>query len=311
MKSTRLTKLLGIKYPIIQGGMVWVSGYKLASSVSNEGGLGVLGAGSMKPELLKKHIVKCKSNTNKPFAVNLPIFSSYSQAQIEIIIEEKVAIVITSAGSPKKYTQRLKEAGIIVGHVVPSVLLAKKCEDAGVDFIVAEGFEAGGHNGRDETTTLCLIPQIKEAIQIPFAAAGGIANGSQVLACLAMGADGVQIGTKFACSKESSAHENYKDEIIKANESHTALVLKSLMPVRIAKTNFYDEILIAEKKGNDLAELLGKGRAKQGIFEGNLKQGELEFGQISGLIKVCLSVQEIFYQLKEEYKKSLNKVVGV
>ncbi|MCO4782193.1 MAG: nitronate monooxygenase [Candidatus Cloacimonetes bacterium] len=304
MKSTKLTDLLGIKYPIIQGGMVWVSGHKLASAVSNEGGLGVLGAGSMKPDLLRHHIKKCKNTTSKPFAVNIPIFSAYSEEQVKVIIEEKVPIVITSAGSPKKYTQLFKEVGIIVGHVVPSVALGQKCEQAGVDFVVVEGFEAGGHNGRDETTTMCLVPQMAQAIKIPFAAAGGIGHGSQILACLAMGADGVQIGTKFACSLESSAHINYKNEIIKATESHTALVLKDLMPVRIAKTQFYNDILEAEKSGKDLQEVLGKGRAKLGIFEGDLDQGELEFGQISGLLKNCLSVSSIFDQFIKEYNQA-------
>lgn len=308
MKTTKLSQLLGIKYPIIQGGMVWVSGYKLASAVSNEGGLGVIGAGSMKPELLKYHISRCKIQTDKPFAVNIPIFSSYSEKQVQVIISEKVPIVITSAGSPRKYTQLFQEAGVLVGHVVPSVALAKKCEQVGVDFVVVEGFEAGGHNGRDETTTMCLIPQMATTISIPFAAAGGIGHGSQILSCLAMGAHGVQIGTKFACSLESSAHNNYKNEIIKANESHTALVLKELMPVRIAKTQFYEEILEAEKSGKDLKEVLGKGRAKLGIFEGDLEQGELEFGQISGLVSNCLSVSTIFSDLKKEYDQAKQRV---
>ncbi|MCJ8347788.1 nitronate monooxygenase [bacterium] len=308
MKSTKLTELLGITYPVIQGGMVWVAGYKLASAGSNQGGLGVLGAGSMKPELLRTHIKQCKAHTKHPFAVNFPIFSDYAQEQVQVILEEKVPIVITSAGSPKKYTQVLKDAGIMVGHVVPSVALALKCQSAGVDFIVAEGFEAGGHNGRDETTTFCLIPQIAQVLEIPFAAAGGVANGSQILSCLAMGAHGVQIGTKFACSLESSAHANFKEEIIKADESHTKLVLKSLMPVRISKTNFYHQVIDAEEKGQDLVKLLGKGRAKRGIFEGDLEQGELEFGQISGLINQCLSVEEIFKELRAEYVQALELV---
>lgn len=308
MKSTKLSTLLGIEYPIIQGGMVWCSGWKLAAAVSNCGGLGVIGSGSMNPDLLREHIVKCKEATDKPFAVNIPLIYQHAHDYIPLLLELEVPVVITSAGSPKKFTAQLKEKGVKVGHVVPSAKLAKKCEDAGVDFVVCEGFEAGGHNGLEETTSFCLIPQVARSVRIPFAAAGGIATGAQILASQILGAQGVQIGTRFACSEESSAHENFKNHIAESGEGNTMLTLKKIVPVRLAKNDFYNQIKSLEEKTQDsyenLSELLGRGRARKGIFEGDLKEGELEFGQISSLVDEVLPVKVIMKQLLEEYEQA-------
>ena len=300
----RLTELFKIKYPIIQGGMIWCSGWELASAVSNCGGLGLLGSGSMYPDVLRDHIKKCKKSTNKPFGVNIPLLYPSIEEHIKIIIEEKVKIVFTSAGNPKKYTQFLKDNGITVVHVIANQKFALKCIDAGVDAIVAEGFEAGGHNGIDEITTLCLIPQIKSIIDIPLIAAGGIGSGAAMLASICLGADGVQIGSLFAASKESSAHENFKSKIIDSKLGDTQLTLKELTPVRLLKNEFYDKIQNAYKSNaskEELINLLSKGRSKKGMFEGDMKNGELEIGQISASIKNILSVKEIINNLMHEF----------
>ena len=300
----RLTELFKIKYPIIQGGMIWCSGWQLASAVSNYGGLGLLGSGSMYPDVLRDHIKKCKKSTNKPFGVNIPLLYPSIEEHIKIIIEEKVKIVFTSAGNPKKYTQFLKNNGITVVHVIANQKFALKCIDAGVDAIVAEGFEAGGHNGIDEITTMCLIPQIKSIIDIPLIAAGGIGSGGAMLASMCLGADGVQIGSLFAASKESSAHENFKSKIIDSKLGDTQLTLKELTPVRLLKNEFYDKIQNAYKSKvskEELINLLSKGRSKKGMFEGDMKNGELEIGQISASIKNILSVKEIMNNLMCEF----------
>jgi enoyl-[acyl-carrier protein] reductase II len=311
MKTNIVTEKLSIQYPIIQAGMVWVSGSKLAAASSNAGILGVLGAGSMKPELLKSHILKTLALTDKPFAVNVPLLYKEAEAQIQTCLDLGVKIFITSAGSPKTYTEKLKNQGCTVIHVVSTPLLAKKCEDAGVDMIIAEGFEAGGHNGRDEITTMSLIPQVSRAVKIPVIAAGGIADGKGILAALSLGAHGVQMGTRFVLTKESSAHENFKEILLKANFDSTDLVMKKHVPVRLLKNNFYQEVKkIEERCGSkeDLIELLGKGRARTGMLEGELDSGELEIGQIVSLIKDCPSVHELVLRLINEYeqaKKSL------
>ena len=300
----RLTELFKIKYPIVQGGMIWCSGWELASAVSNCGGLGLLGSGSMYPDVLRDHIKKCKKSTNKPFGVNIPLLYPNVDEHIKIIIEEKVKIVFTSAGNPKKYTQFLKDNGITVVHVIANQKFALKCIDAGVDAIVAEGFEAGGHNGIDEITTMCLIPQIKSIIDIPLIAAGGIGSGGAMLASMCLGADGVQIGSLFAASKESSAHENFKSKIIDSKLGDTQLTLKELTPVRLLKNEFYDKIQNAYKSNaskEELINLLSKGRSKKGMFEGDMKNGELEIGQISASIKNILSVEEIINNLMYEF----------
>lgn len=285
--------------------MVWTSGWKLASAVSNAGGLGLIGSGSMNPELLRYHIDQCGTNTDKPFGVNIPLLYKHTDEYIPIIIEKKVPVVVCSAGSPKKYTQKLKESGIIVGHVVPSAKLAKKCEDAGVDFVVAEGFEAGGHNGLDEITTFCLIPQVAESINIPFLAAGGIGTGSQILAAMILGANGVQIGTRFACTQEASCHKKFKQRIVDAAENDTMLTLKEIVPVRLSKNEFYQQLVELKNKRQDtvenLSELLGRGRARKGIFEGDMVEGELEFGQVSGLIDDIPMVSELMQNLIREF----------
>jgi enoyl-[acyl-carrier protein] reductase II len=286
--DNRITKLFGIQYPIIQAGMIWASGWRLASAVSNAGGLGMIGAGSMYPDVLREHIQQCKAATNKPFAVNVPLLYPDIDKHIAIIIEEKVPIVFTSAGNPKTWTLKLKENGITVVHVVSSAKFAKKCEDAGVDAVVAEGFEAGGHNGREETTTLCLIPSVRETINIPLIAAGGIATGRAMYAMMALGAEGVQIGSRFVCSPEASSHINFKNAVVAANEGDTVLTLKELTPVRLIKNAFYQQVQAAEDKcasKEELEAILGRARAKKGMFEGNLDEGELEIGQISGIIK--------------------------
>lgn len=308
-----ITKILCIKYPIIQAGMVWCSGWKLASAVSNAGALGLIGAGSMHPETLLEHIQKCKSNTNKPFGVNVPLLYPQIDEIMDIIIKENVKIVFTSAGSPKKYTSLLKDKGIKVVHVVASAKLAVKCEEAGVDAIVAEGFEAGGHNGKEETTTMALIPEVRSAVNIPVIAAGGIATGSSMLAAFALGADGVQIGTRFAASEESSAHIDFKKMITHANEGDTKLMLKKLVPVRLLKNKFFDEVQKAENMcatAEELNNLLGKGRAKRGMFEGDLEDGELEIGQIASIVKDIKPAGEIVDEIMKEFYdrvKSLSK----
>jgi enoyl-[acyl-carrier protein] reductase II len=310
--SNRITELFGIKYPIIQGGMIWCSGWELASAVSNAGGLGIIGAGSMYPEILKIHIQKCKSATKKPFGVNLPLLYPNIEEHIATIIEEKVPVVITSAGNPKTWTKKLKDNGIKVIHVVSSSKFALKAEEAGVDAIVAEGFEAGGHNGREETTTLCLIPQVAKSIHVPLIAAGGIGSGQAMLAVMNLGADGVQIGTRFITSTESSANLAFKNRILESKEGDTILTLKELTPVRLVKNEFYQKIANAYENNvsvDSLKELLGKGRAKKGMFEGDLEEGELEIGQVSSSIDKILPAQQIINEIIEEYHKQLNAQV--
>lgn len=301
----KVTSLFNIKYPIIQGGMIWNSGYKLASAVSNNGGLGLIGAGSMYPEILRENIQKCKLATNKPFGVNVPMLYPNVEEILKIIIDENIKIVFTSAGNPKTWTTFLKEKGITVVHVVSSSLFALKAQDAGVDAIVAEGFEAGGHNGRDETTTLTLIPMVRPKIHIPLIAAGGIATGRGMLAAMVLGADGVQIGSRFAASVESSAHINFKNAIIDAHEGDTQLTLKELAPVRMLKNKFYkdvEELYTKNPSIDDLKNLLGRARSKRGMFEGDLIEGELEIGQISGLINDILPVKTIIENIIAEFE---------
>jgi len=302
-----ITQLFNIKYPIIQGGMIWNSGYKLASAVSNAGGLGLIGAGSMYPEVLREHIQKCKKATDKPFGVNVPMLYPNIEEIMQILVEEGVKIVFTSAGNPKTWTPFLKENGITVVHVVSSTKFALKAQDAGVDAIVAEGFEAGGHNGRDETTTLTLIPMVREEITIPLIAAGGIATGRGMLAAMNLGADGVQMGSRFAASTESSAHDNFKKTIVEVNEGDTMLTLKELAPVRLIKNKFFNEVQELYAKcpsPDDLKELLGKRRAKRGMFEGDLEDGELEIGQIAGLIHDILPVEIIVNNVITEFNQA-------
>lgn len=300
-----ITTLFNIKYPIIQAGMVWVSGYKLASAVSNAGGLGLIGAGSMYPEVLRAHIQKCKKATSKPFGVNIPMLYPNIEEIMQIVIDEGVQIVFTSAGNPMTWTPYLKEKGITVVHVVSSAKFALKAQQAGVDAIVAEGFEAGGHNGRDETTTFTLIPMVKEQIKIPIIAAGGIANGNGMLAAMILGADGVQVGSRFAASIESSAHENFKQVILNTGEGGTQLTLKELAPVRLIKNKFFEDIQELYAKcptKEDLTKLLGRARAKKGIFEGDLVEGELEIGQIAALIHEIKSAESIVLDMMDEYQ---------
>jgi len=308
----KITELFNIKYPIVQGGMVWVSGWKLASTVSNAGGLGLIGAGSMYPDVLREHIQKCKKATDNPFGVNVPMLYPQVDELMDIIVEEDVKIVFTSAGNPKTWTSFLKEKGITVIHVVSSVKFALKAEAAGVDAIVCEGFEAGGHNGREETTTFTLIPMVKESVTIPVIAAGGIANGRGMLAAMVLGADGVQIGSRFAASKESSAHVNFKQKIIDVKDGDTHLTLKELAPVRLIKNKFYQEIQELYKNNptkQELIGLLGRARAKKGIFEGDLDNGELEIGQIAGIINEISSAKDILEEIISDFEsaKSLLK----
>jgi len=312
-----ITQLFNIKYPIIQGGMIWNSGYKLASAVSNAGGLGLIGAGSMYPEVLREHIQKCKKATNKPFGINVPMLYPNIEEIIQIIIDEDVKIVFTSAGNPATWTSHLKENGITVVHVVSSSKFALKAQEAGVDAVVAEGFEAGGHNGREETTTLTLIPMVKEKIKIPLIAAGGIATGRGMLATMILGADGVQMGSRFAASVESSAHENFKNTIIETGEGDTQLTLKELAPVRLIKNKFFNDVqklYSSCPSKEEIENLLGKRRAKRGMFEGDLIEGELEIGQIAGIIHKISTVEEIinsvlieFNSAKDELQKSIFK----
>ena len=301
----KTTQLFNIKYPIIQGGMIWNSGYKLASAVSNAGGLGLIGAGSMYPDVLREHIQKCKKVTDKPFGVNVPMLYPNIEDIIQIIIEEDVKIVFTSAGNPKTWTSYLKEKGITVVHVVSSSKFALKAQEAGVDAVVAEGFEAGGHNGREETTTFTLIPMVKEQINIPLIAAGGIATGKGMLAAMILGADGVQMGSRFAASFESSSHDNFKKTIIEIKEGDTQLTLKELAPVRLIKNKFYNDIQDLYSKcptPEELKTLLGRARAKKGMFEGDLEEGELEIGQIAGLIHEIKSVESIINEVIQEFQ---------
>jgi enoyl-[acyl-carrier protein] reductase II len=302
--KNRITKLFKIQYPLIQAGMIWNSGWKLASAVSNAGGLGIIGAGSMYPDVLQEHITKCKAATLKPFGVNVPMLYPNIEEIIEIIIKEKIPIVFTSAGNPKTHTARLKKHGITVVHVVSSVKFALKAQDAGVDAVVAEGFEAGGHNGRDETTTFTLLPMVKEQIRVPLIAAGGIANGRGMLAAMILGADGVQIGSRFVASHESSAHQAFKQEVVKAKEGDTLLTLKELAPVRLLKNKFFDQVMELYKTNpskEQLTELLGRARAKRGMFEGDLQDGELEIGQVAGLIHQIKPAAEIVSEIIEEF----------
>jgi enoyl-[acyl-carrier protein] reductase II len=307
-KENSICKLFNIEYPIIQAGMIWASGWKLASAVSNAGGLGIIGAGSMYPPILREHIQQCKAATDKPFGVNVPLLYPDLDQHIQIIIEEKVPIVFTSAGNPKTWTGKLKAAGIKVVHVVSSAKFAKKSEEAGCDAVVAEGFEAGGHNGREETTTLVLIPSVSAAVNIPVIAAGGIATGAQMLAVFVLGADAVQVGSRFICTPEASSHIHFKESIIVAGEGDTKLSMKKLVPVRLLKNDFFKQIEEAEQRGassEELQALLGRARAKKGMFEGDMQQGELEIGQVASLINDIKPAADIVKEMVEEYKSTL------
>lgn len=311
MKPNRITELFGIQYPVIAGGMVWCSGWRLAAAVSNAGGLGLLGAGSMHPETLIEHIDKMNAATDKPWGINIPLMYPEIERLIEIIIEKGVKIVFTSAGSPKKYTARFHEAGIKVAHVVSSSKFAKKCEEAGVDAVVAEGFEAGGHNGREETTTLALIPQVREAISLPLIAAGGIGSGKAMLAAMALGAEGVQIGTLFAVSEESSASDAFKQLCVDLGEDGTMLALKKISPTRLIKNELFAKIAEAESRGaeaDELRELLGRAASKRGIFEGDLQNGELEIGQIASTIKEVKPVAQIMHELITDFHTTQSRI---
>lgn len=313
MIMNKITQLFNIKYPIIQGGMIWCSGWELASTVSNAGGLGLIGAGSMHPDLLKQHIQKCKRATNLPFGVNVPLLYSQTSEIIDLIIEEGVKIVFTSAGNPAKYTTKFKDNGIKVAHVVANKKFALKAQSAGVDAIIAEGFEAGGHNGFEETTTMVMIPMLKEIIDIPIIAAGGIASGNSMYAAMSLGADGVQIGSLFASAIESSAHHNFKDAIVNSNDGDTKLLFKKIVPVRLLKNEFQEKVVEAERKNaskDELSKLLGHGRAKRGMFEGDLKEGELEIGQVAVLINQIKSIKEIIEQLISEFNSTPANMVG-
>lgn len=308
--GNRITSLFNIEYPIIQAGMIWCSGWELASAVSNAGGLGIIGSGSMYPEILDEQVRKCKEATDKPFAVNLPMLYPDIDKHIETIIKYKVPIVFTSAGNPKIWTAHLKAHGITVVHVVSSLKFALKAQEAGVDAVVAEGFEAGGHNGRDETTTLCLIPAVAKELEIPLIAAGGIGSGRAMLAAMNLGADGVQIGSRFVTSEESSAHINFKNAVVEAKEGDTQLTLKEITPVRLIKNSFYQRVAEAYEKGADQEELkalLGRGRAKKGMFEGDLVEGELEIGQVSGMIDKIQPAAEILNEILAEFRLALSE----
>jgi enoyl-[acyl-carrier protein] reductase II len=310
--QNRVTNLFKIEYPIIQAGMVWTSGWRLASAVSNSGALGLIGAGSMSPEVLKEHIKKCKAATDKPFGVNVPLLYSGAEKQMQIIVDEKVPIVFTSAGNPSVFTKKLKDENITVVHVVSSSKFAKKAEDAGCGAVVAEGFEAGGHNGREETTTMVLIPSVCEAVKIPVIAAGGIATGKQMFAAMVLGADGVQIGSRLVASEEASCHINFKNSVINALEGETVVTLKQLTPVRMMKNNFFKKILLAENNcasKDELEKLLGKGRAKKGMFNGDIDEGELEIGQVSSLIKNIAPAAKIIDEIWAEFNNTLRQPV--
>tara|TARA_B110000459_G_scaffold56997_1_gene64004 strand:- start:2300 stop:3253 length:954 start_codon:yes stop_codon:yes gene_type:complete len=310
----RINELFGIKYPIIQGGMIWCSNWELASAVSNAGGLGLIGSGSMYPDILRSQIRKCKLATEKPFGVNIPLLYPDIEAHISIVIEEGVSVVFTSAGSPDKYTSKLQKHGIKVVHVIASKRFALKSVEAGVDAIVAEGFEAGGHNGVEEITTMCLIPMIKDVVNIPVIAAGGVASGRAMLAAIALGADAVQIGSRFIASNECSAHINFKNKVVNSDEGETDLTLKELTAVRLMKNKFYDQIQDAYANNaskDDLRLLLGRGRAKKGMFEGDLEDGELEVGQVSAMINKIISVEEIIKEITEEYELERKKIISL
>lgn len=309
--NTKINKLFGIKYPIIQGGMIWVSGHKLVSAVSNAGGLGLLGAGSMYPDVLKEHIQKTKKETQKPFGVNVPLLYPNVEEIIKIIIDEKISIVFTSAGNPKTWTSTLKNHDIKVAHVVSSVKFALKAQEAGVDTVVAEGFESGGHNSREETTTFTLIPMVKDKVHIPIIAAGGIASGTGMLAAMVLGADAVQMGSRFVASDEASAHANFKQKVIETQDGDTYLTLKELAPVRLIKNDFFNQVQELYKTSptkEDLLSFLGRARAKKGMFEGNLDEGELEIGQIAGLIHEVLPVESILKKVISEYEQAFRKL---
>jgi enoyl-[acyl-carrier protein] reductase II len=312
--NNKITQLFAIKYPIIQAGMIWCSGWQLASAVSNAGGLGIIGSGSMYPDVLREHIEKCKEATDKPFAVNLPLLYAQIDDHVNVIIEQGVKIVFTSAGNPKKWTSHFKKHGITVVHVVSNLKFALKSVDAGVDAIVAEGFEAGGHNGREETTTMCLIPHIKKNISIPIIAAGGISCGNSMLAAMSLGADAVQIGSKFIATPESSAHQNFKDYILNSKEGDTQLTLKEVTPVRLLKNEFFDKLMQAYDKGSsteELKELLGRGRAKKGMFMGDLVDGELEVGQVSAAMDEIKPAAQIVNDLVEEFNHAKDQLVKI
>lgn len=314
MKSNRVSQLFGVRYPIVQAGMIWCSGWELASAVSNAGGLGIIGSGSMYPDILREQIRKCKAATGKPFAVNIPLIYPQVNDHISIIIEEEVPIVFSSAGNPKTWTSTLKEKGIKVVHVVSSSTFARKAEDAGVDAVVAEGFEAGGHNGREETTTLVLIPLVADAVKIPVIAAGGIGNGRAMAAAFALGAEGVQVGSRFVASVESSAHIEFKKRVIETAEGGTQLTLKELTPVRLIKNKFFDDVMAAYQQcatREDLEKLLGRARAKRGMFEGDLVEGELEIGQVSSQIRDIKPAAEILSDLLTEYNVTVQRLSGL
>lgn len=309
--SNRITHLFGIQYPLIQAGMIWCSGWELAAAVSNAGGLGIIGSGSMYPDVLVEHVQKCKQATDKPFAVNLPMLYPDIEKHIETIIKYKVPIVFTSAGNPKIWTKKLQENGVKVVHVVSGVKFALKAQEAGVDAIVCEGFEAGGHNGREETTTMCLVPMVRKAVDIPIIAAGGIGTGRGMLAAMTLGADAVQVGSRFVATPESSAHQNFKDYVVEAKEGDTILTLKELVPVRLLKNEFYQKVATAYQNNaspEELKELLGRGRAKKGMFEGDTVEGELEIGQISGLISELKPAAEVVKEIIADYKEALKQI---
>lgn len=312
MFSNRITNLFGIEKPIVQAGMIWASGWRLASAVSNAGGLGLLGAGSMYPDVLREHIRKCKAATSKPFGVNIPLLYPDIDQLMQVIAEEGVKIVFTSAGNPKTWTQTLKQQGITVVHVVSSSKFARKAEEAGCDAVVAEGFEAGGHNGREETTTLVLIPAVCSAVNIPVIAAGGIATGRQMLATMVLGAEGVQVGSRFVASEEASSHIRFKEAVIRAEEGDTALTLKQLTPVRLIKNHFYEQVAAAEASGaskESLQTLLGRARAKKGMFEGDMEEGELEIGQVSALLKNILPAADIVTEIWNDFQHALQNPI--
>ncbi|MCC6185914.1 MAG: nitronate monooxygenase [Chitinophagaceae bacterium] len=314
MNNNRITQLLGIQYPIIQAGMIWASGWRLASAVSNAGGLGLIGAGSMYPDVLREHIQKCKAATNKPFGVNVPLLYPNIEEIMAIIIEEKVPIVFTSAGNPKTWTSMLKEKGIIVVHVVSSAKFALKCQDAGCDAVVAEGFEAGGHNGREETTTLCLIPSVRQVLQIPLIAAGGIYDARTMLAAMIIGADAVQIGSRFVATPEASSHQDFKTSVVNAKEGDTMLSIKTLTPVRLLANPFAQQIQAAERDGaskDELNEILGRARAKKGMFEGDMLEGELEIGQVSAMISDIKPAAQIVSEIMNDFEMLVKNPLGI
>lgn len=314
MTNNRISSLFGIRYPIIQGGMIWCSGWELASAVSNAGGLGLIGSGSMYPEVLRDHIRKCRKATDKPFGVNIPLLYPQTEDHIQVIMEEGVQIVFTSAGNPAKYTAYLKEQGITVAHVVANQKFALKAVEAGVDALVVEGFEAGGHDGFEETTTMVLVPMIREQVSIPLISAGGIASGKAMFAAMALGADGVQIGSAFAVSAESSGHPDFKEKVVQAGDGSTKLMMKNLIPVRLLRNAFFDQVQEAENRGasrEELSELLGKGRAKKGMFEGNTNDGELEIGQVAGLINEVKPVDQIVKEIMTDFYETSRRMKQV